>query len=77
MEKVVRNLLIGADQTLNCVIWFKGDGFGSPDEAASNLAKFLSNLELSKMLGHRDPRTTMIYYNPTPEELAKKLRGKT
>lgn len=44
-------------------------------EAASTLAKILSPMELSKMLGHRDPRTTMIYYNPTPHELAKKLRG--
>lgn len=45
-------------------------------EAASSLAKSLNPLELSKTLGHRDPRTTMIYYNPTPEELALKLRGR-
>lgn len=45
-------------------------------EAASNLAKVLSQMELSKALGHRDPRTTMIYYNPTPAELAQKVRGK-
>lgn len=44
-------------------------------EAASNLAKKLTHLELSKMLGHRDPRTVSIYYNPTPTELANKLRG--
>lgn len=30
-------------------------------------------LELARMVGHRDPRSLMIYYNETAEQLAKKL----
>ena len=28
-------MLIGFDQTINCVVWIKGDGFGMPDETLS------------------------------------------
>jgi integrase len=45
----------------------------SRHEAASRLAKKLSVLELAKVMGVRDPKTVMIYYNPTVEELADKL----
>jgi integrase len=45
-------------------------------EAATNMSQTLTNLELSKTLGHRDPRTVMIYYEPTPKALANKLRKK-
>ena len=34
---------------------------------------YLDVLELARMVGHRDPRSLMIYYNETAEELAKKL----
>lgn len=52
-------------------LWFRD----TRHEGASRLAPLLQNLELSKVLGHRDPRTTLIYYNPTATELAKKIRG--
>lgn len=42
-------------------------------EACTRLAEKLTMLELAKMIGHRDPRNLMIYYNPTASELADKL----
>lgn len=42
-------------------------------EAITRLAKRLDVLELARMVGHRDPRSLMIYYNETAEQLAKKL----
>lgn len=42
-------------------------------EAITKLAKKLDVLELARMVGHRDPRSLMIYYNATPAELAEKL----
>lgn len=42
-------------------------------EATSRLAKKLDIMALAKMIGHRDLRSLMIYYNPTPEELAENL----
>lgn len=42
-------------------------------EAVSRLAKKLSMMELAKIVGHRDPRSLMIYYEPTAQELASKL----
>ena len=30
-------------------------------------------LKLARMVGHRAPRSLMIYYNETAEQLAKKL----
>ena len=41
-------------------------------EVCSRLARF-TMLELAKIIGHRDPRSLMIYYNPTANELAAKL----
>ncbi len=32
---VIKNVLIGIDQTINCVVWLKGDGFGLSDETLS------------------------------------------
>ncbi len=46
----------------------------SRHEACSRLAKIFSMLELAKIIGHRDPRNLMIYYNPTASELAEKLK---
>ena len=33
--QVVKNVLISLDQTTNCIVWIKGDGFGLPDETLS------------------------------------------
>lgn len=44
-------------------------------EATSRLAKKLSVMELAAVIGHRDLKSLLIYYNPTPAELAAKLRG--
>lgn len=44
-------------------------------EAITRLARKLPILDLARMVGHRDPRNLMIYYNPTAEELAEKLDG--
>ena len=32
---IAKNVLISLDQTINCVVWIKGDGFGYPDETLS------------------------------------------
>lgn len=42
-------------------------------EAISRLAKKLEVLELARVVGHRDLRSLMVYYNPTAEELVSKL----
>ena len=42
-------------------------------EAITRLSKKLGVLELAKMVGHRDTKSLMIYYNPTPEEIARRL----
>ena len=42
-------------------------------EATTRLSKKLKMLELAEMTGHRDPRSLMIYYNPTASELADQL----
>lgn len=42
-------------------------------EATTRLAKKLSVLDLARVTGHRDPRSLMIYYNETAEEIASKL----
>lgn len=44
-------------------------------EATSRLAKKLSVMELASVIGHRDLKSLLVYYNPTPAELAAKLRG--
>lgn len=42
-------------------------------EAITRLAKKLDVLDLARMVGHRDLRQLMVYYNVTAEELATKL----
>jgi integrase len=42
-------------------------------EAITRLAKKLDVLELARMVGHRDVRSLMIYYNATATELAERL----
>ena len=42
-------------------------------EAIFRLSKRLDVLELARMVGHRDPRSLMLYYNSTADELASKL----
>lgn len=41
--------------------------------AATRLALKLDVLDLCRMFGWRDPRHAMIYYNPGPGEIAKRL----
>ncbi len=42
-------------------------------QAITTLAKKLPMLPLARMVGHKDPRSLMIYYNETATELAKML----
>lgn len=41
--------------------------------ALTRLASKLTVLELARMVGHRDPRSLMIYYRESAESLAAKL----
>lgn len=45
----------------------------SRHEACTRLAKKLPILDLARMIGHRDLKSLMIYYNPTAEEIAERL----
>lgn len=45
----------------------------SRHEAITRLARKLDVLDLARMIGHRDPRSLMIYYNATATELAARL----
>lgn len=42
-------------------------------EALTRLARKLEILDLCRMVGHRDPRSLMIYYNATATEIAGRL----
>ena len=42
-------------------------------EALTRLARRLDVLDLARMVGHRDPRSLMIYYNATASEIAQRL----
>tara|TARA_R110002095_G_scaffold4216_3_gene11440 strand:+ start:127 stop:1107 length:981 start_codon:yes stop_codon:yes gene_type:complete len=42
-------------------------------EALTRLARKLDLLDLARMVGHRDPRSLMIYYNATASEIAGRL----
>lgn len=42
-------------------------------EALTRLARRLDLLDLARMVGHRDPRSLMIYYNATATEIAGRL----
>ena len=43
-------------------------------EAITRLAKKLHPLDLARMVGHRDLKQLMVYYNASAEELARKLK---
>lgn len=45
----------------------------SRHQAITNLAKKLNVLELARMVGHKNPKTLMIYFNDTATTLAEKL----
>jgi integrase len=45
----------------------------SRHEGLTRLARKLDVLDLARMVGHRDPRSLMIYYNPTATEIAERL----
>lgn len=45
----------------------------SRSEAIWRLSKKLDVLELARVIGHRDPRSLMIYYNTPADELADRL----
>lgn len=42
-------------------------------EACTRLARKIDVLDLAKMIGHRDLKSLMIYYNPTATEIADRL----
>jgi integrase len=42
-------------------------------EALTRLARKLDVLDLARMVGHKDPRSLMIYYNATASEIASRL----
>ncbi len=42
-------------------------------EALTRLARKLDVLDLARMVGHRDPRSLMVYYNAPAEEIARRL----
>lgn len=45
----------------------------SRHEACTCLERKLGVLDLAKMIGHRDTRSLMIYYNPTATEIEDRL----
>jgi integrase len=45
----------------------------SRHEACTRLARKVTVLELARIIGHRDLKSLLIYYNPTTQELAEKL----
>ena len=45
----------------------------SRHEACTRLAQKLKVLDLAAMIGHRDLKSLMIYYNPTVTEIARQL----
>lgn len=45
----------------------------SRSEALTRLSKKLDVLQLARMVGHRDPRSLMFYYNETAETMASRL----
>jgi integrase len=46
----------------------------SRHEAITRLAKVFDVLELARIVGHRDLRMLLIYYNPSAEDLSGKLK---
>ena len=39
-------------------------------EAITRLARKIDVLDLARMIGHRDPRSLMVYYNATATDIA-------
>lgn len=46
----------------------------SRHEAITRLARVFDVLELARIVGHRDLRMLLIYYNPSAEDLSGKLK---
>ena len=44
-------------------------------EFCSRMARVYTVMELAKVIGHRDLKSLMVYYNPTVNELVQKLRS--
>ena len=42
-------------------------------EATTQFAALVDGLDLAKITGHRDPRSLMRYYHPSPSELSEKI----
>ncbi|MBP1087043.1 MULTISPECIES: tyrosine-type recombinase/integrase [Pseudomonas] len=42
-------------------------------EATTRLARKVDVLDLARITGHKDPRSLMVYYNATAEEMAERL----
>ncbi len=42
-------------------------------EALTRLARRIDVLDLGRMVGHKDPRSLMVYYNATASEIAERL----
>ena len=70
-----------ATNVLSTVFWRVTRRLGIDDlrfhdmrhEALTRMSKKVDVLDLAKIAGHRDPRSLMVYYNPTVEELADRL----
>lgn len=45
----------------------------SRHEACTRLAQKVGVMELARIVGHTNPKQTMVYYNPTATELASRL----
>ena len=78
-----RDFLQRAIKTMND----RGKRYDSPDgersmgkavdarhEAITRLAKVFDVLELARIVGHRDLRMLLVYYNPSAEDLSGKLK---
>lgn len=70
------------DPATKDVLWRRArDAAAIPDlhfhdsraEAIWRLSKKLDVMELARMIGHRDIRSLMFYYNADPDELADRL----
>ena len=44
-------------------------------EAVTRLARIFDILSLARVIGHKDLRMLQVYFNPTAEDLAAKMRG--
>lgn len=65
----VRNKMVEKDYPHMATLHFHD----SRHEATTRLSRKLNVLALAKMIGHRDLKSLMIYYDETPAELAARL----